>query len=215
MDATRSQHHRITAYLQGKLSDTEQEIFELALMEDPALAQSMQLEGLLARGVQDYQLSASLKPSWWNNLKRSLFSKPSTGILASSLCLLVAYNVGLQQTPIQSEELSLSASNPIIFLDQLRGSNLEQVIAINNSASRITLALPVNPYYPDADYKAAIQNTTEKLLESPCITPNANGYTFFSLQGQELPSGRYQLQASPCLDDAPAQNWVLEIRSGE
>jgi len=215
MEAAQTQHNKITAYLQDKLSDAEQENFELALMEDPALAQSMQLESLLARGVKSYQFSPSQQSSWWETLKQSLFSKPSSAILASSLCVLVAYNVGLQQAPIQTEELSLSASNPIIFLDQLRGNEQEQIIAINNSASRITLALPVNPYYPDADYKAEIQNTSEKVLESPCITPNTNGYTFFVLQGAELPSGRYELQASPCLDDAPSQNWVLEIRSGE
>ena len=180
----------IRQYNRGELSEEQAEAFEIQMINDPVLAQDVELDDLLARGAASARFPAPVpRPRW--PLAAGL------GLVAAAVALVM-----MRGTP------SPRAWGQVAFVElgELRGAGSRTSIV---TLSENHVAIVEVPALAEADLQDVVLMLDDRVALRVPTRPRA-GVLTIALAPGSVPTGDYVVSARS--NDRQGPNYVLQVR---
>ena len=192
-------------YLHGHLTPEESIQFEQYLMDKPELIEQLEIDMAFKSRLVDYDFGAE-KPK---TLRNWFFNTPlgaSFSTLTACCMVFYLYSVNGNGPADFHPGALLAKQSQVVFLDTLRGSgDMPQSptsILISKGTKSISLGIPLDPNYPDIEYKTRISHPkiVNGQYSTPCRLADQSGHFFITLDENPLQEGLYIIDSIPCHD---------------
>lgn len=189
-------------YLHNKLSDSERVEFELHMLDNPALVDTVEIDHLYKQTLVDAVQHNKAGAGFWQWIRANCWASP----MRASVCTFAACAIvfTLSHTGGKSNGL---VSSQVEYLETVRSASSALPVFVLKKDSDV-MALMVQTYFaePDATYSVTVTaKDSARVVMAYQVKGNEHGELLVVLSREQVHSGVYIVEVTDAGENAPQE----------
>lgn len=189
-------------YASGQLTPQETEAFELYLLENPQFVEQLELDAVLAKGMELLDRSPKSEPRyrafWW--FLTGLLSG-GAGVFALSLLLV----------PLFSGVNTVGDTSQIAYLETVRGETSNNLVVIENEHKTLILVLDTGKT-SQTTFSARLANNGNHIIKSwQPSQSDSDGQAVLLVETELLQNGHYEVAVEAFGENVTRLTYKLDV----